>query len=106
MKPLKQAMHPACAMRQQTVRLSLRCTRQVQLHTLVMSDAKLSEVLETHQYFSSFTVNESLVSPRAALRKTRNSLRLDREVKLNEKEDAPPVAQGNNYPLILIYLFF
>ncbi|XP_019742171.1 serine/threonine-protein kinase VRK3 isoform X1 [Hippocampus comes] len=41
-------------------------------------------------------VNESLVSPRPALRKTRNSLRLDREVKLNEKEDAPPVAQDNS----------
>ncbi|XP_061622146.1 inactive serine/threonine-protein kinase VRK3 isoform X2 [Phyllopteryx taeniolatus] len=38
----------------------------------------------------------SLVSPRPALRKTRNSLRVEREVKLNIKEDPPPVTQGNN----------
>ncbi|XP_049574885.1 serine/threonine-protein kinase VRK3 [Syngnathus scovelli] len=41
-------------------------------------------------------VHESVISPRPALRKTRNALRLDREVKLNVKEDPPPVAQENN----------
>ncbi|XP_061670110.1 inactive serine/threonine-protein kinase VRK3 [Syngnathoides biaculeatus] len=37
----------------------------------------------------------SLLSPRPALRKTRNSIRLEREVKIN-KEDPPAVTQGNN----------
>ncbi|XP_077419074.1 serine/threonine-protein kinase VRK3 isoform X2 [Vanacampus margaritifer] len=38
----------------------------------------------------------SLISPRPALRKTRNSLRLDREAKLNVKEDPSPVSQDNS----------
>lgn len=46
-------------------------------------------------HFSSSTasacLNSSIISPRPALRKTRISLRLDRNVKVNTKDVAPPV---------------
>ncbi|XP_077374699.1 serine/threonine-protein kinase VRK3 isoform X2 [Festucalex cinctus] len=41
-------------------------------------------------------VHGSLPTPRPALRKTRNSLRLDRDAILNVKEDPPPVSQDNS----------
>lgn len=37
-------------------------------------------------------ITSGIISPRPALRKTRNSLRLDREVKFNIKDATPPVA--------------
>lgn len=41
-------------------------------------------------------ITSGTVSPRPALRKTRNSLRLDREVKFNIKDDSPSVTRFTN----------
>ncbi|XP_042264142.1 inactive serine/threonine-protein kinase VRK3 isoform X3 [Thunnus thynnus] len=49
------------------------------------------EPIETHTCMTSGTV-----SPRPALRKTRNSLRLDRGVKFNIKDDSPSVTSFTN----------